>query len=108
MCLAAYAVTLPTMVGAAELGVSAGDYVHLYLKYPVYLAQIHRHVGKPAELTFYWGTTGMVGSSETERYLIYDPTDTLAKDVGTDPTPFGGWTTFTHLTGHFYLHEDDQ
>jgi len=106
LCLAAYAITLPVLQGALQLGSLASDDLHLYLDYPVYMAQIRSHAGKPAEQWFYWGTSGMVGSIETDRYLIYDPTDRWAKAVGIKPTPDGGWMTVTHLSGHFYLQVD--
>ena len=85
----------------------AGDYVHLALRYPVYLRQIEAQGnGHAAPVRFDWGDKALwVTDGLQAETLVYDPTDALAATVGeVRAGSSGGFSLATrHLVGHFYV-----
>lgn len=87
--------------------VSWGDELHFALMYPAYRIAVAKEPTR--SISFSWSGQGMVGSSETDRAVIYDPTDDLSHKLGSQnlvadkPDSVFGYRTTNHLYGHFYL-----
>jgi hypothetical protein len=100
--------TLP----AIGLALPLGPYIHFAVSYPYYLIEVKRSAdgdSKPA--TFGWGGFGFVGSSQTDRWLVYDPTDETAKRTRhreTSENDPHAWYEVEYLFGNFYLVERHQ
>lgn len=105
--LVSMVVVLPLVVVALFVG----PYVHFAMSLPYYLWQVQHSVGGgTAQTSFYWGGAGFVGTPQTDRWLVYDPTDeTAARPKRTpddaDPTVL---LEVRHLIGRFYLVERHQ
>jgi len=83
-----------------------GTYVHFAFSYPYYLWQVMQPPDAGTKPTsFYWSGAGFVGTPQTDRWLVYDPTEetaarpNLSRDEE-DPTVV---YEVQHLIGRFYL-----
>jgi hypothetical protein len=96
---------LPLMFFALYLG----PYLHFGLSYPYYLMLVKRSPdGGSKPVTFDWGGQGFVGSAQTDRWLVYDPTNETASRPRKELSAEGGgyahmWYEVEHLFGKFYL-----
>ena len=101
---------LPLMLFA----LSRGPYVHFGLSCPYYLMQVKLSPdGGSKPMTFNWGGSGLVGSAQTNRWLVYDPTnETKARPRISPSLESPGdsniWYEVEHLMGRFYLVEFHQ
>jgi hypothetical protein len=93
---------------------SRGPYVHFGLSYPYYMWQVKQSSdGGTTPITFNWGASGLVGSAQTDRWLVYDPTNETAARPRISPDPESpdnpnSWSEVEHLIGRFYLVEHHQ
>jgi hypothetical protein len=98
---------LPLMFFALSLG----PYLHFGLSYPYYAMQVKWSPdGDTKPKTFDWGGQGFVGSAQTDRWLVYDPTDETKSRprLEKNPEELNGWYEVEHLIGKFYLVEHHQ
>lgn len=103
---AAQAVILILVPPITFAGFYIGPYVHFALSYPYYALQVRLSPdGGASPIHFSWGGAG-AGSSQTDRWLIYDPTaQALTRPPETDEEGSSAWYEAEHLIGHFYLVE---
>jgi hypothetical protein len=93
----------------AFVGLYIGPYVHFALSYPYYALQVKMSPdGGTSPMRFNWGGAGAVGSMQTDRWLVYDPTEQIvanAKPPEADDEASSAWYETEPLIGHFYLVE---
>lgn len=94
-------------VPAAALSLRAGDYIHLLLAFPSYATVIAAAPADSGPIRFNdWPSAGLIPSYV--RTLIYDPSDELASQIGSQVIQIEGrpgWRNVRHLMWHFYLDE---
>jgi hypothetical protein len=96
------ALSLPLLV----VGLVSGDYVHIAIMYPYYIAVIRAHPGKP--VSFPWGDQAVFVTDGLQfRTLIYDPDLPSKRIVGIEqrnPVSELRFVT-THVIGKFFLEQ---
>jgi hypothetical protein len=87
------------------LGALSGDYVHLAMLYPYYVAKVHEHSDwQTKEVRFAWGDDAItVLDGPQLRVLVYDASGKTVVGDRPDPETGGLRVDAQHLVGSFYL-----
>jgi hypothetical protein len=87
------------------VGARSGDYVHLAVMYPYYVAKIRSHPDwQSKEVRFYWGDEAVtVLDGLRARALIYDASGKIVVGDRPDPDQADLRTNVQHLFGNFYI-----
>jgi hypothetical protein len=84
------------------VSVYPAEYIHLFVMYSYYEDHLNRSPdGHPLKTKFSWGGSGFATTVQTDRTLVFDPSDDTAKTRTNLELEY--FEEKRHLIGHYYI-----